>query len=232
MGEMAPFLMFGAVIVVIIAGLIYSFIQAARRRQALEQWAKKRGWRFDGSRRDHAMHQRYGFDCLERGTDDRYAFNFVEGEYDGRPIVTFDYHYATYSNSKSGRKTNHHYFSAVIMECRLPLKPLKIRREGFFDKVANFFGRNTINFESAEFSSKFHVEAPDRKWAYDVIHTRTMKMLMRAPALEIQMYGPWLIAADRRQMTIARLEKALKLLDGMIDNLPDYVRQDLQQGAR
>lgn len=217
------------IVVVVIAFVAIGMVQAYRRRQDMQNLARKNGWRFHGTRKDHGLYQRFGFDCLVRGEGDRYAYNILEGEDNGREMFAFDYHYATYSRSKNGRRKHSHYFSAVIVNSRLPLKPLKIRREHLLDKVANFFGRNTINFESAEFSSRFHVEAPDRRWAYDVLHSRAIETLLHAPAFEIQIRGPYLIAASDRRMPIPRFRKALRLLHHLIDSLPDYVRQDLQQ---
>lgn len=222
-------LIIGIIAAIIIGAIVAGVIQARRRRQDMENWARKNSWRFHGSHKDYGLHQRFGFDCLNRGEGDRYAYNIVEGHDDSREVFAFDYHYATYSHSKNGRNKHSHYFSAVVMNSQLPLKPLKIRRENLLDKVANFFGRNTINFESAEFSKKFHVEAPDRRWAYDILHSRVIETLLHAPAFEIQIQGPYLIAASDRQMPIPKFRKALRLLHHLIDSLPDYVRQDLQQ---
>ncbi|MEX2671958.1 MAG: hypothetical protein WD294_07610 [Phycisphaeraceae bacterium] len=229
MDSSLPVLMIVGFVIFAVAAVIFGLVQAARRRQRFAEWANKRGWAFSGSRKDYVFEHRYNFDCFARGERDRYAFNIVEGEARGRPMQAFDYHYATTShNSKGGSQTHHHYFSAVMVKYAGPLKPLKIRRETFFDKVANFFGRNAINFESAEFSKQFHVEAPDRKWAYDVIHGRTMKLLMRSPAYEIQMQGPWVIAAKKRTMDMPQFDKAIKVVNDLLDGLPQYVQQDMQ----
>ena len=60
----------------------------------------------------------------------------------------------TYTTTKNGRQTHHHYFSAIIVESPLPLKPLYLRPESFFDKMAQFMGFDDINFESAELKLK------------------------------------------------------------------------------
>jgi len=111
----------------------------------------------------------------------------MEGTWSDRHLLAFDYHYETHStDSKGHRRTNHHHFSAVILASALPLKPLFIRAEGFFDKLTEFVGFDDIDFESAEFSRKFYVKAKDRRWAYDVIHARTMEFLLSMPRFTIQ----------------------------------------------
>ncbi len=85
----------------------------------------------------------------------------------------------------SGKNRQTHRHAVVIVETGLPVIPLEIRREHLLDKVGEFLGHDDIDFESAEFSRTFHVTAADRKWAYDVIHTRTMEYLLQAPPFTI-----------------------------------------------
>ena len=94
----------------------------------------------------------------------------------------FDYHWQTHStNSKGQRQTHTHRMSALVVDARVPLKGLQIRAENFFDKMKSAFGFDDIDFESAEFSRKFHVSAEDRKWAYDVLHARAIEFLLAQP---------------------------------------------------
>ena len=124
-----------------------------------------------------------------------------------RRIWAFDYHYETYSSSKHGRRTNHHYFSAVIIAPNMLLKPLFIRPEHFLDKVTEFFGYDDIDFESAEFSRKFYVKSPDKKWAYDVIGQPTMEFLLAAPRFTLQFAGGGVIACHGQTFEIAGLRR-------------------------
>ncbi|MFW5874502.1 MAG: hypothetical protein ACOCVJ_03790 [Verrucomicrobiota bacterium] len=40
----------------------------------------------------------------------RYVFNRLSGEIDGREIQIFDYHYDTYSRDSKGRRSTHHHY--------------------------------------------------------------------------------------------------------------------------
>lgn len=218
-----------AFFVVFAIAAILSHKAKAERREALQALALKNGLSFVAEQ-DSTMDERYGeFAVLHRG-DRRYAFNQLRGKWDGRDMVGFDYHYQTYSKDNKGRRrTHHHYFSAVIIASVVPLKPLLIRPEGFFDKVTEFFGADDIDFESAEFSRKFFVKSPDRKWAFDVLHARTMEFLMTQPMFQVQ------FAADRvmiwRETTFAveDFAAAVGVVDGVLDRFPDYlVRQQME----
>lgn len=95
--------------------------------------------------------------------------------------------------------------------------------------MGEFFGFEPIQFESAEFNRRFHVKAPDRKWAYDVIHARTMEFLMASPPLSLK-FGPrQAIAYTGSTLDAAGFQQAFDAAAGILDRLPDYVRQ--QQGG-
>ena len=143
-------------VVVFLAAIVLGYLSAAKRRKELQVWASSHGLRFS-SGKDHGMDSRFGaFKCLHLGHS-RYANNVITGDWKGLPLVGFDYHYET----GQGKNRSSHSFSAVVLASPVPLKPLHIRREGFFDKITEFFGLDDIDFESAEFSRRFYVKVVD-----------------------------------------------------------------------
>jgi hypothetical protein len=223
------FLVVAVVVAVMFIFSIFASAAAAKRRQALAAWASAAGLSFDQSRHSE-FEDRWEFDCLRRG-DHRYAQNVMQGAFAGRPMIAFDYHYETHStDSKGNRETTNHNFSAVIVECPFPLLPLFIRPEGILDKVAGFFGAEDINFESAEFSRKFFVKSPDKKWAYDVIHARTMEFMLSMPMHSLAFNDRYVIAyRDATFAAPAEFATAANLANGILDRLPEYVVRQ-QQG--
>ena len=211
------------IVILVIAGISYAFYAAAQRRKELAAWAYANGMSFDPSK-DRSFDARYGnFQCLRQGHS-RYAYNIMSGRWSDLPITAFDYHYAT----GSGKNRSDHYFSAVIIAGPVPLKPLYIRREGFFDKLTEFFGFDDIDFESAEFSRKFFVKSPDKRWAYDVIHQRMMEYLLAAPDFGIQFDLMHIIAWHSRKFSPADFQAAAEMISGILDRLPEYlVRQQV-----
>ncbi len=221
---MPALLIVAFVILVVLIGVL-GYYQRQKRIKELTAFAAGRRLAFDPGK-DHGLEDRFPeFKCLRRGSD-RYAYNRMWGDWSGREILAFDYHYETHSrDSKGRRKTHHHRFSAVILASDVPLRPLVIRPEGLFDKVAGFFGFDDIDFESAEFSRRFYVKSPDRKWAYDVIHTRTMELLLASPRFSIEFDRRHVIAYRRSTFDIQEFAAAVGLAEGILQGLPDYLVQ-------
>ncbi len=209
---------FVLVFVIVIIAVIYAFHAAAERRKRLCAWAFGRGLSFSPAK-DRGFDEFYSdFKCLNAGHS-RYAKNIMQGHWGALPIACFDYHYTT----GSGKNQQHHSLSAVVIDAPLPLKPLFIRREGFFDKIGGFFGFDDIDFESAEFSRRFFVKSSDRKWAYDVIHTRMMEYLLANGRYTIQFDHARIIVEDSKCWEGAQFEAAASFIQGMLDLLPEYL---------
>jgi hypothetical protein len=213
-------------VVLAIGGIVYGMYATAERRKALSAWASAHGMRFSPDR-DRSLEGRFGgFNCLRCGHS-RYARNLIEGEWNGRGFLGFDYHYET----GSGKNRQTHNFSGVILDSHVPLKPLLIRPEGFFDKVTEFFGLDDIDFESAEFSRKFFVKSPDRKWAYDVIHQQTMEFLLAGPRFSLQFDWGHVIAYRGSRLKPEEFGAAADVVAGVLERLPEYlVRQQVGGG--
>jgi len=200
-----------------------------KRRKELAGWAQANGLKFLPDK-DHSVWMRYQpFKCLQRG-EDRYAYNIMLGTSGTRVMSAFDYHYETHStNSKGQRQTHHHYLSALVVDAGLPLKPLFIRPEGLLDKVTEFVGIDDIDFESAEFSQKFFVKSTDRRWAYDVLHQKTMELMLAYPRFHIDFQGSQVMAYyDNKTFSLGEFGSALKVVTGILDYLPESVVRELK----
>lgn len=190
----------------------------AMRRKELAAYASANRLRFSPGK-DGSFDDRFPeFRCLGRGRS-RFARNIISGRIDGLEIQAFDYQYTT--GGGKNRKT--HRFSALIAGSPVSLKPLLIRRENFFDKIGEFFGVDDIDFESAEFSKKFFVKSPDRRWAFDVIHPQMMEYLLEAPRFSIQFDTADIIVWRNSRFKVEDFDRARGLVRGMLDRLPDYL---------
>ncbi len=224
------------ILVIIIAAIaaaigfaIWNSRMKDKRRKELAGWAEVNGLKFLPAE-DHSIAFRYRlFKCLQRG-DNRYAYNVMVGTSGNRVMSGFDYHYETHSSdSKGNRQTHHHYFSALVVDAGLPLKPLFIRPEGLLDKVTEFVGFEDIDFESAEFSQKFFVKSPDRRWAYDVLHQKTMELMLAYPRFHIDFQGSQVMAYyDKATFSLGEFGSALKVVTGILDYLPESVVRELK----
>lgn len=222
------FLLIAGVIALAVVGAIIGHLQAAKRKRELTEWAAAHGYTFTLGR-DGSFDERFPmFERLRQGSN-RYAYHIARGQRDDRPVLAFDYHYETYSRDNKGRrKTHHHHFSAVILDAGLPLKPLDIRPEGIFDKVTAFFGKEDINFELDAFSRAFHVQAPDRQWAFDVLHQATMEFLLAQPRFRIEIEGRWVMLWTGRRFGPKDFDAAMSVGAGILDRLPRYLVNELR----
>ena len=201
--------------------IIYGIYASGKRRKELAAWAMSKGLNFSAEHDDSFENRYPGFDCLRRG-DSRYAYNMMSGTLDGREFIGCDYHYAT----GGGKSRTHHHFSMVLVKSPIRLEPLFIRPETLSDKIAAFVGFDDIDFESAEFSQKFYVKSPNKKWAYDIIHPQMMEFLLSSPEYSIQFDLLSVIAYRDTLFSIEDFEAAAALVNGMFERIPDYVIQN------
>lgn len=240
-------------IVLLVIGLIVLIIWAAIRAHKANQerlrqlgiWAQARGFAFAAGRNSH-LHTRFGrLDHFESGSE-RYSEQVVTGEIDitvakGEgsgttvrvPIWLFNFHYETYSTDSKGNRTTHHHWSGhcvLGMPVAFPYE-LKLRPENFLDKMAGFVGFGDINFESAEFSKRFHVAATDRKFAYDVIHPLMMEYLLRLRDIRFELDGVHLMqTSDSQLQHPADYERIIQTTVGFAEQLPGWLLR--QHGMR
>jgi hypothetical protein len=198
---------------------------SAKRKKELATWASNAGLVFS-SGADHSFDNRYPqFGCLRRGHS-RCAYNIATGQWNGRPLEAFDYRYVT----GQGKDRTTHTFSAIILGSSLPLKPLHIRSENVLDKLTEFFGADDIDFESDRFSREFHVKSSDKKWAYDVLHQRTMEFLLERPKFSIEFDTHRIICWRNRRFDLQMREDAIGVVEGILDRLPEYVIREQGRG--
>ena len=156
----------------------------------MAEYARRLGMAFypEWSRAHRDFHQI--FPAFGRGSK-RGAYNTISGPVQvletAATAVMGDYTFTTTTGHGDDRQTHTHRFSYVIVALPFRTPQLAVRREGFFDKIAGVVGYTDINFESAQFSRRFHVSASDKKFAYDVIDPRMIGFLMNfdPPAFEL-----------------------------------------------
>jgi hypothetical protein len=210
-----------AVLAIAAVSIIFGIYASGKRRKELAEWALSKNLAFI-AKKDRFFDSKYpNFNCLHRG-DTRYAYNIMTGTLFGREFLGCDYHYAT----GSGKSRTQHYFSLVIIKSHILLEPLLIRPENLFDKFADLVGFNDIDFESAEFSRKFYVKSPNKKWAYDIIHPQMMEFLLTMPALSIQFDSLSVIVYRETTFSPADFENAANFVNGIFERIPDYVIQN------
>jgi hypothetical protein len=105
---------------------------------------------------------------------------------------------------------------------------LSIRAEGIFDKLAGVLGFSDINFESAEFSRRFHVKCEIERFAYDVIDPRMMEFLLAAQPLPIQIEQNLCCISTNGRWKPEQFEQQVQFAKDFFSHWPPHVVKSLQ----
>lgn len=229
---MTGLILIGVVAAIVVGGVAYFLYQAEQKRlKELEAWALAHGCRLDRGSEYGAQDRLPAIKQLRQGSN-RYGKNFIRGIRNGRPIEIFEHHHETTSTDSKGRtQTHHHWQTVVVIDTGWSLQPLAIRKEHFFDRIAEFVGWDDIDFESAEFSRAFHVSSPDRKFAYDVIDQAMMEYLLGALKRPIGMGDTILFTVDSGYWSPEKIDPAIELLEGMLERWPRSLARELSERA-
>jgi len=232
-----PFVLFFIFLVIILLGGFFSHRKQSERTAALQQLAQSQGWEFL-PQKNRTHHREFSqFSIFKRG-DARYAYNTLRGALAISgvtwPVQMGDYHYQTSSTNNKSKSTTTHRFSYLIVTMPyLSVPSLTIRQEHLFDRLAGFLGFDDIDFESAEFSNKFHVKSSDKRFAYDVIHPRMMGFLLDGdpPTLDLQQ-GCGCVSDDKQCWSPEKLLATLNWVEKFFSHWPPHVITQLDTGSK
>ena len=215
----------GAVIGLFVTLAIYSYKKNQARLAALAQLCGARGWQLQ-------PHDPWGLPGRWAGTPfdsgyDRSAANVVTGEFQGKPLVAFDYSYKEDSTDSEGKRSTTTYrfrICALGMPCALP--ELHVGPEGVFSRLGQVLGMQDIELESEDFNRRFRVRCPDPKFATDVLSPRTMEMLLASGKVKFRFVGSDVVAYESGCLEGPELDRTAHVLSAVIDGIPSFVWRD------
>ena len=215
----------------------FAYLAEKKRRDELTELANGLGWSFQNIKNRNHRHQFPQFHCFKRGDQSRFAFNRLAGTWaadaSDEPIrlecQAGDYRYQTVSKKPDGkRSTSTHRFSYLLV--KLPFSTpatLNVRPENLGDRMSAFMGYDDIDFESAEFSKKYHVTSSDKRFAYDLIHPRMMEFLMRGQPVRFELASGWICLVSRsRRWRPEEFKQQLYWATEFVGNWPRHRRDD------
>ncbi len=232
----APVVLFILVIVAIfVVAIIFGSKAAKERREALAALAAKLNFTFDPSDDRYVSPRLQPFSPFSSGKD-RAGYNSLRGSVDvnGKSlgIQMGDYRYTTESGSGKDRKEHTHRIS--YLACKLPLSlmvTMKVRPEGLFDKIAGAIGFEDIDFESAEFSKKFHVSGSDKKIIYDLLDPRMIEWYLTSAATNLQLVADQVVLLRGGTWKPEDFEPQLEWLKQFVSRFPEHLVQRLQSST-
>ena len=208
--------------VIIIIAVVFAAIKGSKRREGLLELARRLNLNFNPAK-DYSIGERFSFLKQFHEGENRYATNVISGTYRQYNVLAFDFHYETHHHDKHGFHKHDHWFSFLILTVQPVFPYLTIRREGLFTKIAEAFGYEAIQFESAEFSRTFCVRSPDKKFAYDVCNAKMIEYLLANRDLSIEIENQAIALAFNARLSVQGFELNLQRLVEIRSRLPDFL---------
>lgn len=199
-------------------GIWWEHQRALARAAGFRAFAARYGWSYRMAR-DRTLAKRFAFlDNLRLGGN-RFGYDHGTGTWRERPAEFFNFHYQT----GSGKHVQHHHLSVVLIRLPRAFPELRIHPEGIFHKLGQAVGFGDIDFESVEFSRRFEVRSPDKKFAYDFCHTRMMEHLLARPNAALELEGEVLASYRAGRLEAADLPSRLDDLVALHELMPGYL---------
>ncbi|MGW7685040.1 hypothetical protein ACWGID_30140 [Kribbella sp. NPDC054772] len=216
------------VLVAVLLGLgifYFNYYRAKKRRELFAGFAAQQGWSYVPS--NPSLAGQWRGTPFDSG-DHRRAQNVLSGQYNGHPMVAFDYSYQTHTtNSRGQRRTTTHRYGVVVMQLPGALPHLEVTHEGIFGgAVANAFGFRDIQFESDQFNRAFRVKADDERFGHAVVTPRMMELLLARGEIGWRIEGNSLVGWDKGSHNPTEMMNRLMLLQQVLENVPPYVWRD------
>lgn len=210
--------------IVVVVALLATAGQAllrVRARQRLQGWARSTGWRY--SPRDDEWTTISSSHPFGQGRDHR-ACDVVQGPYDGRDALAFDYRWTT----GHGRDRAVHHAHVVALRLPAFLPTVQVTPEGLGTVLAHLVGAQDVRFESDDFNRAYRVTASDLRTASDVLNPRLLERLLRADARHVswRIDGGWVLSWRPGGWDLDSLAARLGVLGAVVRAVPRHVWQD------
>lgn len=221
-------LIVGLGFVALVAVMLVMGYRAAKKRQAeLSTYAAQREWRYRQVGPD--LVTRFSGDPFGRGSG-RSAGNVVEGVYEARPFVAFDYSYRT----GTGDDSTTHRCSIVAVHLGAlagPVPTLQVSSQGPISRFfSDLFGTD-LQLGDPAFDPRFHVRAASPQFAQDVLHADLRALLLAHQDRAWRLEGDSLLLFRTGAHTPAELDAVLAFSKAILDRIPPVVWERLRGEA-
>jgi len=204
----------------VIGLIVYSFVQAKKRREEMAGYAMSRGWRYEAYQ--PLLVDRFQGAPFGIGSD-RNATNAVYGQHEGRDFVSFDYEYETTTGSGKEQRTTTHRFSVLALSMGVSLPTLTVDPENFLERFVGRLTNADIDLELEEFNRAFTVTCRDRKFASDVLHPQMMEFLLQHRDVGWRFERDSMLMVASGQRSVSQIDATLALMDQIADKIPEFV---------
>ena len=156
---------------------------------------------------------------ITKSSEDREVSHLISGKMNDRDIRLFDLKY-----SVSNGKTRVVYeYSAAAIEFPTIFSDLYISSENILNKMAGLAGFDDINFESEEFNKAFYVKSSNKKFAYDIINSSIMQLLLANKKWTIEFNSNVILIYKKGVFINGEYDQAIEFFTNFIDLIPEYI---------
>jgi len=227
-------LAFGTVVVLVVGGFFLlaalliglAVFAARRRRDAMAGFAAAREWRFHET--GPGLEDRFRGRPFGLGHA-RGARNVIEGRYEGRWFLAFDYLYTI----GSGDDSNHHTYSVVSMSLEPHRTPmLEVMPQGWFGRLIGGLLGNDLQVGDPAFDDAFGVRTDSPAFARDVLHPGFTSQIMNLRDRAWRLQDDSLLLLRHGHHSPQEIEAVLGSAKMIIDAIPRHVWDRLDGTAR
>jgi hypothetical protein len=211
------------VVLVAVAVLVVRHQLHKRKVAAFMAFAAQRGWHY--RERDDSLASRYAGTPFGRGFGQQ-AKHVLVGAHRGRELVAFEYSYKESEGSGKNKRTVTYQNTVVALNTPAPRPTLEVSREGIGRRLLGMVGIRDLQLESEDFNKSFHIRTDDDKFAYDVLHPRTMEWMLgdeRCRDLPFRFERADLLTWRAGTIDLAVLGWMLDYLCDVLDRVPSFV---------
>jgi hypothetical protein len=186
--------------------------------ESLQQVARRRGWRYV----DELPELAHAYEGAPFGSGrDRRALSVVTGEHRDRKLQAFEY---VHDAGEGGSAQRVHH-TVVVVNLPGACPKLEVTLEHAGHKLPGPFGVHDLELGSERFNVRFRVRTDTDRFAYDVLHPRTMEWMLddpRATAFAFRFDGPRLVCWEQGALDVGRLLAMIDYACDHLDRVPDY----------
>ncbi|MBS1725118.1 MAG: hypothetical protein JST51_00240 [Armatimonadetes bacterium] len=138
----------------------------------------------------------------------------------------FDYTYEGSPADHEDSETTTCNYSVVVGMVPMQLPTMQLRPETNMDSLGKKLGIREMEVESEEFNRRYFIKTSDEKMSLDLLHPTAIETLLRQPALDWQMNGPFVMLHLLGHISADDYEGLMGCLKQFLDKIPEYYRQD------
>jgi hypothetical protein len=211
------------VIVIGIGAVLLNRYLHKQKVAAFTKFAGERGWHY--AEQDNSLAGRYVGDPFGKGFG-REAKHVLAGQHRGRDLIAFEYIYKEKHGSGKDSRTVTYRNTVVALNTPAARPTLEVSREGLGRKLLGLVGVRDLQLESEEFNKNFHIRTEDDKFAYDVLHPRTMEWMIadqRCSDLPFRFERADLLTWQKNSIDLPSVDAMVNYLCDVLERVPSFV---------